>query len=332
MLIATSKGINDIMLDFEEFVAYGCRQLGHKVIQYDRSKKSPNHILETISKVDIAFIPVHGLLRDPGFNNRDFIEKLNNCKCKVVLEVIDEPRIVPAMRENVIPYYRRMIWSHTKKHLAEYKNCEKIISELIIGEHFCYQPQSIEKKYDIVFNGNLYSFRIPFLKTLISKLRKDIDFKILSKFKDIGIDDRYWLNKTDKFFNHPSLNTVYNQSKILLSFGIYADNVDYYSEKDLENIDGVFNRCWGYPCRIFSYMGSGGFTLADQRKEACRYFEEGVEAITYNSIDECIEKIEYYLEHEEEREKIAEAGHKRYLKDHTIETRMKKVLEAIPEK
>lgn len=331
MLIATAKGVNDnCVLDFEEFIAYGCKQLGHEVTQYNWNQ-GINHVLEIVSKVDIAFIPAHQLSK-PQFNNKDFIEKLNNCKCKVVLEVIDEPRIIPKMQKSVIPYYKRIIWPHTGMHLDLYKNCEKIVLEPIVGEHFCYQPQNVEKKYDVVFNGSIYSFRVDFLKILISKLRKDINFKIFSKFKNVGIDDKYWFNKTNTFFNHPFLNTIYNQTKILLSFGIFADNVDHYSEEDLKNIDAVSGRSWGYPCRIFSYVGSGGFTLADKRKEIDRYFEDGSEIVLYNSVDECIEKIEYYLEHEKERETIAKKGHERYLKDHTIEIRMQKVLEAISEK
>ena len=91
MLIATSKGTNDnIILDVEEFIAYGCRQLSHEVVQYDWKKKSPKHILEVISKVDIAFLPVHALTRRATFDNKNFIERLNNCKCKVILEIIDE--------------------------------------------------------------------------------------------------------------------------------------------------------------------------------------------------------------------------------------------------
>ena len=114
-----------------------------------------------------------------------------------------------------------------------------------------------------------------------------------------------------------------------MSFGIYADNTNRKQRQQFNNIDENPGRCSGYPCRIFSYMGSGGLTLVDQRKEQDRYFENGIEAVTYNSVDECVAKIEYYLEHEEERNWIAQAGHIRYLKDHTIEKRMQKVLQEV---
>jgi spore maturation protein CgeB len=143
------------------------------------------------------------------------------------------------------------------------------------------------------------------------------------------IEDKYWGNKSNAFLTHQTLNDIYNKSKILLLFGIYADDINHYSEKELEDIDGTPGRSGAYPCRIFSYAGSGSLVLADKRKEGDRHFLEDNEFVVYNSVKECIEKIEYYLLHEQEREEIADKGYKRYLKDHTIEIRMKKILEAV---
>ena len=51
----------------------------------------------------------------------------------------------------------------------------------------------------------------------------------------------------------------------------------------------------------------------------------------YNSLDELVEKIKYYLKNDREREKIALAGQKRTLKDHTFFERAKKLLEIVVE-
>ena len=40
-------------------------------------------------------------------------------------------------------------------------------------------------------------------------------------------------------------------------------------------------------------------------------------------------KIDYYLKHESERKKIAEAGHRRALKDHKISDRLKILLNEV---
>jgi len=323
MLIAFSIGDNDI----DESIALGAEKLGHEVIKF--YWESENEVLNKISNVDVAFLPVHRLLKSP-FCNKTFIEKLNNCKCNVVLTIVDEPRIVSRVSSKISPYYKRMIWPHTLQCLDSYSNCEKLILEPIMGEPFWYSKQDIKKEYDVVFNGSIYSFRIDFLKALTPKLEeKGVNFKILSRYKDIGISKEHFLNHSNQLLSHAVLNKIYNQSKILLLFGSFADAMDHYSEEDLKNIDSTLGRSGGYPCRFSSFAGSGEFILADKRKETNRYFEEGSEIVTYNSIDECVEKIEYFLSYDEEREKIAKAGHERYLKDHTIDIRIQKVLETI---
>jgi len=41
------------------------------------------------------------------------------------------------------------------------------------------------------------------------------------------------------------------------------------------------------------------------------------------------EKIDYYLEHDKEREKIARAGQRRTLRDHTYKNRVKDIIKII---
>ena len=55
------------------------------------------------------------------------------------------------------------------------------------------------------------------------------------------------------------------------------------------------------------------------------FFIADKEIVTYESPDEAIEKIEYLLEHEEERTAIAEAGKIRTLTDHTVVNRWQKI-------
>lgn len=64
----------------------------------------------------------------------------------------------------------------------------------------------------------------------------------------------------------------------------------------------------GIPLRVLDIMACGGFVLSNWQPEIAEYFEEGKEIVTFGCEEECVDKIRYYLEHEEERRQIAEAG------------------------
>lgn len=64
----------------------------------------------------------------------------------------------------------------------------------------------------------------------------------------------------------------------------------------------------GIPLRVLDIMACGGFVLTNSQPEIAEYFEDGREIVTFGSMEECLDKIAYYLEHEEERQAVASAG------------------------
>ena len=77
--------------------------------------------------------------------------------------------------------------------------------------------------------------------------------------------------------------------------------------------------------RLFEATGIGTCLLTDTGENMSDLFEEDREVVTYTSVDECIEKAEYLLEHDEVRRQIAEAGQRRTLKDHTMKNRCEQI-------
>jgi hypothetical protein len=81
--------------------------------------------------------------------------------------------------------------------------------------------------------------------------------------------------------------------------------------------------------RNFEVMGAGGFLLTERVPHLEELFTDGVHCVMYDTIDEAVEKAKYYLAHDEERIKIANAGYEEVLKKHTIEHRVDAILEKI---
>jgi len=73
--------------------------------------------------------------------------------------------------------------------------------------------------------------------------------------------------------------------------------------------------------RNFEIPGCGAFQLSEYAEGIDEYLECDKEIVCFSSTPEMIEKIFYYLEHEDERKAIADAGYRRAIHDHTYERR-----------
>ena len=87
----------------------------------------------------------------------------------------------------------------------------------------------------------------------------------------------------------------------------------------------------GIPLRVWDVLGSGGFLLTNYQAEIPLYFEEGVDLVCFDGIEDLKEKVAYYLEHEEERRQIAENGYKKVKALHDYKTRLSEMLKIVGE-
>jgi spore maturation protein CgeB len=77
--------------------------------------------------------------------------------------------------------------------------------------------------------------------------------------------------------------------------------------------------------RLYESTGMGAMLITDDKKNINDLFEVGKEVIVYQNEKDLSDKIKYYLRHDKERKKIAEAGQRRTLRDHTYPKRMKEL-------
>ena len=82
----------------------------------------------------------------------------------------------------------------------------------------------------------------------------------------------------------------------------------------------------GTPQRVMDVMGAGGFVMTNYCEETAELFEENKEIVMFKTPEELLEKVEYYLQHDKEREQIARAGHDKVLDCYTYEKKLEKLL------
>lgn len=81
------------------------------------------------------------------------------------------------------------------------------------------------------------------------------------------------------------------------------------------------------PLRCMDIMGAGGFLLSNYQPELAELFENGTEMVMYESHADALDKIEYYLSHEKEREEIAANGKRKIEKNYTYDIAFHKIFE-----
>jgi spore maturation protein CgeB len=127
---------------------------------------------------------------------------------------------------------------------------------------------------------------------------------------------------------------VKNYSKTLIQsnhqpvFGIDMYNLFNMSDIVLNMHIGVAGDFAGN-MRLFEVTGIGSCMLTDNKKNLGELFDIGNEIVAYNSVDDCIEKVKWLMEHEAERKKIAACGQQKTLRSHTVEERCKLIIEII---
>lgn len=86
----------------------------------------------------------------------------------------------------------------------------------------------------------------------------------------------------------------------------------------------------GVPLRVYDILGAGGFLITNYQADLTENgFVLGEDLVVYESKEDLLCKIDYYLNHEEERLQIAENGRRKVSLMHTYDNRVQCILEKI---
>lgn len=146
--------------------------------------------------------------------------------------------------------------------------------------------------------------------------------------------------------SHEDMLRIVARSKICLNLSDAPDRFSarslgrLFSERSRDKIVPSFRtwdnfKTWRHlnipqiKARPFELAACGAFVISGYADDIENYYKEGEEMVFYRSAKELVEKVKYYLERPEERERIARAGYERTTREHTYEKRFRELFEKI---
>ena len=208
--------------------------------------------------------------------------------------------------------------------------CKNVIKTQWACNQFLYQPFDSPKIYDVSFVGQPHSNR----KEIVNQIKK------------AGINIKCWGNGWQEGrVSQDEMIKIFSQSKININLTKSPGSINFkalvaiFLKKDLNNSLKFINpKYWisnfqsilakkeeQIKGRNFEVPGCRGFLLTSNADNLTDYYKDGKEIVIYKDINDMIDKIKYYLEHNEEREAIAKAGYERTLQEHTYEKRFNNI-------
>lgn len=82
----------------------------------------------------------------------------------------------------------------------------------------------------------------------------------------------------------------------------------------------------GIPLRAIDIMAAGGFLLSNFQADFLEHFTPDEDFVYYNDLDDLNDKIQYYLNHDEEREQIAKNGQEKIRRYHSFEDQFRRMI------
>ena len=82
----------------------------------------------------------------------------------------------------------------------------------------------------------------------------------------------------------------------------------------------------GIPLRAMDILGNGGFLLTNYQSDFLNHFEPDVDFVYYDSPEDMLAKIDFYLKNEDIRKTIAISGHKKVIENHNFKTIFTQIL------
>lgn len=267
----------------ERYIAHALKELGYEVM----CKQEDNFFIgnaENMAQEVIDYRPILVMFSKgkPIGASKEFIEILKKRgipTCSWLFDLYFDLPVDRAyrLREKDAPFNSDVVYTTDGGHHEEFAKLGIVSKTLRQG---IYEPEAIlydrEKIHDVIFvGGNVYRTRTEMLAGLADRYGKGFE--------------RYG-HQPDAIVRGLPLNELYASTKVVV--GDSQPSPHYWSN------------------RLYETLGRGGFLLHPHTVGIDAEFEDGKHLVLYerDNLQDLYSKIDYYLEHEDEREKIRRAG------------------------
>lgn len=317
----------------EDYFEKPISSLGHIVLAYDFmgrymkiGREAMNlELLETI-KLEKPYITLFVPYQNEFIPS--IIDEMNNYTITVGYNFDDTWRI--GYSQLWAGHYRFVTTSATNGiYVWRDRGFSNFIYSPFACNHEVFKKTDDTKIYDVSFVGGYHPYRA----WCIERLRK------------AGINVNVWgsgwktgpLNQNDmvKVFNQSKINLNLSNNDsfdlrfvlclsrpLLESLRVAKKTFNTFLKQDVKIIEMV-------KARHFEINSCGGFQLSYYVEGLEQHFCIGEEITLYQSVDEMVEKVKYFLKNESECEIIANKGYERSLKDHNLTQRFAKLFDEI---
>lgn len=211
----------------------------------------------------------------------------------------------PDLYEKFKPYFNQFDYWFTNSEYAlkNFYQRDNVENAYLCGfacdpELYKVVSQKDEYKCDIMFAGGISQkhYRLDFLKSL-----EGLDLKVWGRFNSEFYGYQGYHIQNEEYIS------ALKSCKIAIDFNVSGS--------------GFLN----VKSKSFEITCAGAMMVSNQFDEMENYFKYGKEVVGFQGLNDFRSVIEHYLENEDERKTIAEAGYKSFMQNHTWEKRLKEV-------
>ncbi|WP_138496635.1 CgeB family protein [Paenibacillus pinistramenti] len=186
--------------------------------------------------------------------------------------------------------------------------------------HFRPMRERAENPRTISFVGSAYWNRVHFFQPILPDLIK-LGLHVNGIWWDRLVEAATYPERIEQgtWLGPQDTAKVYSSSKIAINLHRAPD------DSTVNNNTAGIGAVSPNP-RTFEISASGTLQLVDERSDLARLYTPGVEIETFSTGEELLDKIQYYLTHEQERREIAIRALDRTLREHTYAHRLNEIL------